>query len=496
MKCPNCGAEMKDGLLYCEHCGEDIHIVPDFEPEVEYSLEQTLNDIVRDIGETEKTEKAEEAAVREISEEIAGQDWDSSEEGQSEKQSGKRKRRVLGWVAGILMVLAAIGTALGIAGYRYHSVKYQVGRAEYYTTEKEYDRAISFYSRAMELAPESIDLKFALADVYFLKNNKIEYEYLLRDIADDKNATTEQLESAYGKLIAIYRAREDYKTINELLIASNNESIMSIYQSYIAMEPEFSVKGGYYNSIQPLKLTTFGTGKIYYTMDGSEPDENSILYTAPILLEAGDYCIKAVYINENAVASTVAAQEYHVEIEMLPAPEISVIGGDYQYPINIEVVDDTESVYYTTDGSTPSEQSNIYTGPIPMPLGDSVYKFVRVQGGKSSEVVERVYSLKLNTHFTTQDAVNAVIQLAITIDKIEDEAGYFDESGNSYRYDYLYVTNIKNISDFYIIAESFVDTDSIASRTGNNYAVDVYTGKIYKLQRDEKNNYVLVEIEI
>ena len=47
MKCPNCGAEMKEGTLYCEHCGEDIHIVPDFEPEIEYNMEQTLHDIAR-----------------------------------------------------------------------------------------------------------------------------------------------------------------------------------------------------------------------------------------------------------------------------------------------------------------------------------------------------------------------------------------------------------------------------------------------------------------
>ena len=47
MKCPNCGADMKEGMLYCEHCGEDIHIVPDFEPEIEYNMEQTLNDIAK-----------------------------------------------------------------------------------------------------------------------------------------------------------------------------------------------------------------------------------------------------------------------------------------------------------------------------------------------------------------------------------------------------------------------------------------------------------------
>ena len=29
---------MEEGKLYCEHCGEDIHIVPDFEPEIEYNM--------------------------------------------------------------------------------------------------------------------------------------------------------------------------------------------------------------------------------------------------------------------------------------------------------------------------------------------------------------------------------------------------------------------------------------------------------------------------
>ena len=58
MKCPNCGAEMEEGKLYCEHCGEDIHIVPDFEPEVEYNMEQTMSDIVKEM-EPEPAEEGE-----------------------------------------------------------------------------------------------------------------------------------------------------------------------------------------------------------------------------------------------------------------------------------------------------------------------------------------------------------------------------------------------------------------------------------------------------
>ena len=43
MKCPNCGEEMKEGHLICEACGNEIQIVPDFEPEIENSITETLS---------------------------------------------------------------------------------------------------------------------------------------------------------------------------------------------------------------------------------------------------------------------------------------------------------------------------------------------------------------------------------------------------------------------------------------------------------------------
>ena len=181
-----------------------------------------------------------------------------------------------------------------------------------------------------------------------MKNNKVEYEYLMREIIKNKNATIEELDSAYSKLIAIYRARGDYQTINDLLLDSKNETLLSTYQGYIAREPEFSVKEGYYTSIQPLKLTVIGTGKIYYTMDGTEPTENSAQYTAPIILENGDYVIKAYFVNENGVSSSVISKEYHIENDEILAPEVNALSGRYVYPIDIEVVDPEDNVYYTT----------------------------------------------------------------------------------------------------------------------------------------------------
>lgn len=486
MKCPNCGAEMEEGKLYCEHCGEDIHIVPDFEPEIEYNMAQTLNDIAKEMA--PDTEQEQEETVQEPTESL---DWDDIPEENHTAHPFRWKFIVLLLV---LTVVAVVCTGVGISYSHYHSAEYQTKCARNYVAVGEYDQAVTCYNRALELDPGNITLKFELADIYFQKNNKMEYEYLLREIVTDGKATSEQLESAYGKLIAIYAAREDYKTINDLLQNCGNVNIMSKYQSYMAMEPEFSLQEGYYTSIQPLKLTTFGTGKIYYTMDGSEPDENSSLYTAPILLESGDYCIKAVYINENEISSKVVTKNYHIEIDQLSTPDVTAVSGDYEFPINIEVTDG-EDVYYTTDGTDPTQNSTVYAGPIPMPLGKSVFRFIRIAEGRKSEIVERSYNLVMNTEFTPEEAVQKIVEYALQSGKIQDESGSFDESGAAYLYQYQYVTNINKIDDFYVIAEIYRGADGTVTRTGNLFAVNAYTRELWKLQTDESGRrYTLVAV--
>ncbi len=54
-------------------------------------------------------------------------------------------------------------------------------------------------------------------------------------------------------------------------------------------KPEFSVESGFYDKPFYLNLKGSAGQKIYYTLDGSDPDENSILYTSPIeITEASD----------------------------------------------------------------------------------------------------------------------------------------------------------------------------------------------------------------
>ena len=44
MKCPNCGNELEEGHLICEVCGEEIQMVPDFEPEIENKIESSITE--------------------------------------------------------------------------------------------------------------------------------------------------------------------------------------------------------------------------------------------------------------------------------------------------------------------------------------------------------------------------------------------------------------------------------------------------------------------
>ncbi len=465
MKCPNCGAEMKEGRLYCESCGEDIHIVPDFEPELERNIEQSIEHILEGVAESDL---------------------------QDQKEAEKAKNRLLvGWSAIVALV---IGLIIGIIMMvQYFSPDDQIEKARHAVAKENYEKAIRHYTRAMELDRFNVDLKFEMAEVYFLKNDKTEYEYWLHSIVDDVNTDAEQLESAYGKLIAVYRARGEYQAINDMLLACESEAIKSMYHGYLAAPPQFSVAPGEYSEVQALKLTVTGKGTIYYTINGRVPTENSSTYTAPILLENGMYIVRAVFVNENGVCSTVSSAEYYVDVEELEAPEINVDGGEYSAPIFITVMNDSENIYYTTDGTEPTMDSLCYTEPIPMPLGVTTFKFARLETGRTSQIVERTYTFVLNTDITAETAVDKVREYTLSTGKIIDHSGHFDETKACYQYHFLWVININDINDFYVVAEVLLDAEGIGAKTGNYYAVNAYTGNLYELQI-ENGVYTLTEV--
>ncbi len=483
MNCSNCGTKIPEGSLYCAECGKDVSMVPDFEAELELNMSESIHTIAADVAH-EQTKRDSIAA--------------STSRGKFVRKHIMRVRFVS--LTGIVCLVGfmAVGLFAGIKIWQYYSYDHQLRNAVAYAEQSNYEWAEYYYRRALEIDDSDIDVFFALADACLQKGNKIEYEYLLTNIIKNPGCSEEQLRQAYGKLIAIYRDRDEYETIHEMLSASENEKIKNAYQAYLASPPEFNFEEGYYTKAIPLKLTSATTGKIYYTMDGTEPDSESLLYTAPILLEKSAE-IKAIVINEYGVSSSVVSMEYQVHLSMEEEPEISVISGEYDIPMLIEVEQkDGKEVYYTTDGTKPTLHSSLYLAPIPMPLGKSFYCFAYVEeDGTCGKVAQRTYELHLDAEVTVPDAEALVVEYMLILGTIFNEDGTFSENSTArYLYQYQYVITIEGAGDYYVVAEVYQDESGVQNKTGSFYAVSTQKKECFKLLMDENNNYSLVDILI
>ena len=484
MICPKCGEEMKQGALYCEKCGEEIMIVPDFEPEIENSISEILTNVADDMA-------ADEA----LNGEEISEDSFEKEKRRKRNRIDKMSYRVLAGVGIAFVLIVLIMTIVGgLLSNRYFSYDFQMKKAYECMQQEKYDEAIEYYKRALELDSKSSLARYYMGEAYMQKGDVDNALLLFKEVAASEGGAEERA-SACRTVVEIYSELGDYQTISDFLLDMGDNDISNAFQKYKAKEPDFSFEEGTYEVIVPLKLTSNTAGKIYYTMDGSEPNEASEIYNTPIFLENGDYVIKAYFVNEFGVASDVVEKSYHITVSIPCAPEVSAYSGDYDVPTLIEVeVPEDSQVFYTTDGTEPTSDYQEYRGPISMPVGKSRFKFVTYNAeGIAGEVVTRDYNLVLKTDVRVADAERIITEGMLEIGKIYDISGLSYDIAGKYVYRLWYVTNIENLGDFYIIAEYHEDTGGIVTRTGALYAVGVYDGIRYRLSLDENSQYVFHE---
>lgn len=506
--------------MYCDHCGEEIRIVPDFEPEIEREMTETLATLFVELAEETAPEFQEEKDEGEgLGLKLEGEsgnglpsDRGNGKNGESKaeegnKKAGKHKGKNAkkkgnpGKIAGaacILLLMAAAAAAWGNYSYRsLYSVEYQVHEAEEEAALERYTQAITWMEKAHELDPENADILFQIADYYDVqgKNDMVlsTMEQILHkpDIYGD---TAE--EKAYEKTIKIYEELGEYEAISRLLKSCDREDIVTQFQQFLAKPPEFSYEGARYKEVLPLKLSANTSGKIYYTLDGTRPDRDSMVYTAPIFLEMGSYIVTAYFVNDYGIESEVVSNTYHIEVQAPAPPEVSVYSGEYDAPRMIEVeVPEGCTVYYTADGSDPTIDSPRYVTAISMPLGESVYKFIAVSPeGAVSEATERNYKLVLHTDITTDMAVANVIQALMRADVLLDESGKLRGMSGRNVYKYNAVVRIEGSGDYYVVYEYYEDATGIQSKTERMYGVNVQTGFACRITYDTEGKIVLVDI--
>ena len=171
-------------------------------------------------------------------------------------------------------------------------------------------------------------------------------------------------------------------------------------------KPQFGMEPGTYSYSPMLTLSHNGNdGQIYYTADGTTPDEKSRRYEAPILLGEGTTVIRAVFIRTDGVVSEEAVGTYQITFTYPDEPVFSVPSGEYTGGFSVTMTSGEGCrIYYTTNGEEPGPRSRLYQGAVYIPPGLTVLQAVAIdEEGGTSGIVEAIYNVSENPEPPVED---------------------------------------------------------------------------------------------
>lgn len=360
MRCPKCHAEVEKGNLYCPNCLTEIPWVQEFN-----SVETLLK--------KKEKEEPESGSLGNFGKKI---------------KIYRNRRRLK--QAAIALGAAAVMLAMLFFYRSMHSFDTFFEKAESAYKKENLAEALSFTEKALEKRPNDLNANLMLAKLMDLEG---EIESAVKVMKPMLKLYPDSIQ-AYKEMLHLLEEQEKYDEIKKLLSDCQNQKVLDACSEYICEKPVSSLPPGTYTSRQTVSLSA-SYDRIYYTVDGSVPTENSTRYTGPIVLGEGTTVLQAIGINDKNISSDVISRKYVIVITKPDPPEISPDDGDYSKKTQIEIqVPDGCRAYYAFD-KIPTVQSTVYETPISMPEGFHVFYAILVAAnGEVSEPASRSYYLQ------------------------------------------------------------------------------------------------------
>ena len=171
---------------------------------------------------------------------------------------------------------------------------------------------------------------------------------------------------SYGSVLKQQNPGAMQQEIEEIVVEPETKELVP---------PKFSMPGGEYSHYISIEITSESPGAIYYTIDGSIPDEYSYRYVTPVTLLEGTTVVRAFVMNSDGNSSDVHSELYILEFGAPDPPTIIPESGDYVGEQYVRIlVPDGCMAYYTLDGSDPTVSSELYTGEFLMPEGTTTVR--------------------------------------------------------------------------------------------------------------------------
>ena len=166
----------------------------------------------------------------------------------------------------------------------------------------------------------------------------------------------------------------------------------------VVATPTFSPAGGAVQEGATVSIACATEGAtIYYTTNGATPTTASTKYTGAITVNSA-MTIKAIAVKDGYYTnSAVASASYTIKApEVVAAPTFSPAGGEIQEGATVTIACATSgaTIYYTTNGATPTTSSTKYTGAITVNSAMTIKAIAAKSGSTNSAVATASYTIK------------------------------------------------------------------------------------------------------
>ena len=213
-------------------------------------------------------------------------------------------------------------------------------------------------------------------------------------------------------------------------IASANYTITPVVTT-----PTFSPGGGAYSGTQTVTISDTTSGStIYYTTNGTTPTTGSAVYTGPITVSSTE-TLEAIAVAAGDSNSSVASAVYTIT-PVVATPAFSLSAGTYTTPQVVNISDSTAgaTIYYTTNGSTPTTSSSVYSGSITVSTTETLKAIAVAPGDTNSAMATAAYTIvpvAATPSFTPAGGSYTTAQAVTILDPTSGATIYYTTNGST-----------------------------------------------------------------